>query len=544
MKKNIVIVCILILLAVIIGMAGSYALYNFDVTKNTNFKLTVGSLEFQITDNETEDIITLSNLIPTKDSDALNDTSNEYSFSIKNKGTINANYQLFFDDISLENGVRINDRYIKVRVYNETTGSANIYNLNSDESFLLENGTINSNTTYNYNIKIWLDYNAPNSEMGKYFAGKIKIVGTQENYNGVYKEASLNGAYPILNDNLVPIVMSSSGEVRKADINNKWYSYENKEWANAVVLEDDSINYEIGEVIPESNIESYFVWLPKYSYQLFDLGNYNSLTSLENNNQPINIRFGTLNTSDSVIGECTTPLISGESGNCQVGDYMTHPAFLTFNTNGLWVGKYESGLKGSNSLLESELNSSDPTKVIIKPNTYSWRNISVGNIFTTSYNYLRNSDSHMMKNTELGAITYLTHSSYGSIGNLIDQTTSGNITGIYDINGNNIEYLASYIENNYGESSLDVSSYDNKYFDIYNSNSTNTSYNLRILGDATGEFGPFDSNSLSSWYGVDAYFVNSLAPWFIRSGLYSFNASSGSANSNITFRIVLAPTNN
>ena len=30
------------------------------------------------------------------------------------------------------------------------------------------------------------------------------------------------------------------------------------------------------EIIPESNIESYFVWIPRYRYKIFNNGNYPS----------------------------------------------------------------------------------------------------------------------------------------------------------------------------------------------------------------------------------------------------------------------------
>ena len=53
------------------------------------------------------------------------------------------------------------------------------------------------------------------------------------------------------------------------------------------------------------------------------------------------------------------------------------------------------------------------TKVIIKPNVYSWRSINVSNAFYTSYNYQRDLESHMMKNMEWGAVAYLTQSKYG-----------------------------------------------------------------------------------------------------------------------------------
>ena len=46
-----------------------------------------------------------------------------------------------------------------------------------------------------------------------------------------------------------------------------WYKYEEKKWANAVILKS-GVTYEIGEVIPEKDIESYFVWVPKYKYKL------------------------------------------------------------------------------------------------------------------------------------------------------------------------------------------------------------------------------------------------------------------------------------
>ena len=97
----------------------------------------------------------------------------------------------------------------------------------------------------------------------------------------------------------------------------------------------------------------------------------------------------------------------------------------------------------------------------------------------------------------------------------------------------------------------------NKYYDEYSSTSY-TNYANRILGDATGEMGPFgsqvdpDNNTRrkSSWYGDYAYFVYSSYPWFYRGGHWSFGSSSGAfafygdaggANSLIGFRVVLAP---
>ncbi len=74
-------------------------------------------------------------------------------------------------------------------------------------------------------------------------------------------------------------------------------------------------------------------------------------------------------------------------------EWLTHPAFTSFGSNGFWVGKFETS-KSNNS---SE-NAVNPMGVQIKPNVVSWRNIQIGNAFYTSYYYERNLDSHMMKN--------------------------------------------------------------------------------------------------------------------------------------------------
>ena len=420
-----------------------------------------------------------------------------------------------------------------------------------------------------------------------------------------YKETILNGTDPVLKDNLVPIKIASDGTVSKADISKEWYKYENKEWANAVILKDESITYNNGETIPESNIESYFVWIPRYKYQIFDEGNYTSLTSIQNKVQTIDIVF---ENKDKAPSNGTTK-----------GNYLTHPAFTSFDSNGFWVGKFETGYDGATSTATAEVNSVDTSKIIIKPNVYSWRNITLGNMFKNSYDYQRNLDSHMMKNTEWGAVAYLQHSVYGSQasvrlnnnsafitgytgteeptkgyssssieGNRYETTalgkdgkytinylnskstiasTTGNKTGIYDMSGGSWEYVVGYTTraSTVGGKSEITSIYQDffsniiytKYWDKYTS-TTNTQFNNRILGDATGEMGPFGSENdpdgvsryKSSWYKGLAGFANTTSPLFERgggsllgteAGAFAFSFASGITNSRYSFRIVLTP---
>ena len=419
----------------------------------------------------------------------------------------------------------------------------------------------------------------------------------EELYDKTISDSSCkNVSVPKLGEGLVPVIIDGDGTVKYADTTKSWYNYCDKIWANAVVLEEGA-NYKTGDTISETDIQSYFVWIPKYKYRLWNVDKA-SKTAHE-----IDIVFDETNTTDVEGVSCKTPMISGANGNCNNGEYMTHPAFISMNTNGFWVGKFETGYKGATSIAAAQVNSNDTSKVIIKPNVYSWRNITVGNMFLASYNYQRNLDSHMIKNTEWGAVAYLSHSKYGinreiNINNnsnyktgysalpSTDQqtypgtsgdgdtynkpynteigylaSTTGNISGVYDMSGGAWEYVSAYITGKSGSSGFSttiLANYDSKYFDVYNASSAFSTYQYRILGDATGEMGPFklyldgDNSSRlhSSWYGVSSDFVDSSYPWFNRGGHYTggalagafcFSRLTGETNSGGGFRIVLTP---
>ena len=326
-------------------------------------------------------------------------------------------------------------------------------------------------------------------------------------------------------------------------------------------------------------------------------------------------------------------MTSGATGNCSVGDYMTHPAFISIPSTGFWVGKFETGYNGANNTTEAEQNVNDSSKILIKPNTYSWRGIQVANAFYTSYDYQRDLDSHMMKNTEWGAVAYLQHSAYGSqasvrINNNSDYitgyaanneptcgwtntneecnkycndgtcniaypnsalaSTTGNISGIYDMSGGAFDYVMGImVDENVkpmsGRNSLYNSGFngtfgcptcdndasgltsligkydfpDKKYYDTYAYATVDKQYQRRILGDATGEMGPFANatyltqiRQISSWHADRAYFVWSNGPWVIRggdhnygseTGMFALGAANGSTYDSVGFRVVLTP---
>ena len=235
------------------------------------------------------------------------------------------------------------------------------------------------------------------------------VVILQNSYDALTSEGKIVGANPEKNDkysNLSAIDVyqtvlynrTLSDEEIKANMSDT-IKVTNSEGLLSYVDFTNKKDYEDNEVIPEDIIESYFVWIPKYRYKLWDLGNYDSLTALDTTKvHTIDILFGDYNTSDENKKECTTPMKSGETGNCKVGDYMTHPSFLSIPSTGFWVGKFETGVKGSTTTL-TDL---DVSKIAIKSNTYGLiSNLAVAHL--NAYNYKRSLDSHVMKNTEWGS---------------------------------------------------------------------------------------------------------------------------------------------
>ncbi len=383
----------------------------------------------------------------------------------------------------------------------------------------------------------------------------------------VYKDAVLNGADPELKDNLVPVVINNDGTVKKADLYSEWYNYTNKTWANAVLLNSND-TYSEGDIIEESDIKAYYVWIPRYKYQIF----YDGVN--DTSKQLINITFESKDTIKSIS---TTK-----------NEWLTHPAF-TFGDdelNGIWVGKFE--LTG------------DTTNPTIKPNKTSLRSANVSTLFATTQKLSTNSS--MLKNIEWGAVAYLTTSIYGQglnevrINNSSTQitgcaasvengasytgcekayntttgylaSTTGNISGIYDMSGGSYEYVMGVMEDSLnsntpssgystqynsgfsgknlddGTTTTGVSFPESKYYDIYTYGTTNANgaaYSRGHLGDATTE--------TKGWNGDYKNFVGSSYPWFHRGGYYgngtsagvfSFNDPFGHASINFSARATL-----
>jgi len=576
----------------------SYALFSMTLIGQKKYTVKSGGLRIYLDESATSESISLENAIPVTDDEGMENTP--YNFSLVNEEDEDLEYTIYLKEDEYANKTPSSAiRYYYTRDVENIEITRNMEDSKTEDGrFYLESGIIPGKNTYNYTFRMWINYEAGNEVLNTEYSIHLEIDAKQT--ISIYKEVALNGTDPVLSDNLIPIKIANDGTVTKASLYKEWYNYEKQEWANAVVLVDNTIKYKVGETIPESNIESYFVWIPRFKYKIFNDGNYTKLTGVENRVQTIEVEFE---------NKDTTP-----SNGTAVGQWLSHPAFQAFDSNGFWVGKFESGYNGATTTEAAQVNSNDSSKLIIKPNVYSWRNITLGNAFDLTYNYLREDESHMMKNTEWGAVAYLQHSIYGSRKSVkinnnnsyltgyaavteptcgysngtstscnqigtdasvtlpynteigYTATTTNNITGIYDMSGGAHEYVMGYntsastvggkseITGIYGD--FFTNSAWEKYYDKYSAN-VQTEFNTRILGDATGEMGPFGniedpdgiSRARNSWYGDYGYYIRTNAPWFTRggpwnlgveAGIFNFNAHTGEVYG-LTFRVVLTP---
>ena len=564
-SKRIYYGAIIITFVIMLSITVTYAWFASQVGNNPNL-VTVGTLQIEYNQGS---YINADNLKPATTSqvlEAYTDGSCVYkgdgeqgytnekicaynTFTITNTGTLYAK-----TDISIKNVVNTYSSNIKYMLFETTPEELVANNLKGaivlEKDILIPPKTNNSKT---YTLLIWLDENADNNDMNKEYNGNIYAEAVETN-------APIEPNAPVLAEGMIPITYDGTNWV-KADTNNtnnNWYDYGNQKWANAVMVtsskRDTYMNAGVGTIVSEAYVLAYYVWIPRYKYQLFN-ATYASGTS----SQLIDVVFEK-GTSTTGTVTCTYDTNGSETcTNKSNGNYYTHPAFTFGDTElkGIWVGKFE--VSGST------------TAPRVKPGKQSLRTITVSSMYSTgllfrSTDYLTTNgvstaDSHMMKNIEWGAVAYLKQSIYGlgitdiTINNSssrytgggsgtsyktnIGQSTTGNITGVYDMSGGLWEYVMGNYNKTAGNSGLTVSGVPAEYIDIYSGTSVSASH----LGDALGE--------TAGWYSDSADFVVSSDPWFLRggdyndgdsAGVFSFDSLFGGAYTVGGFRAVLSTT--
>lgn len=316
----------------------------------------------------------------------------------------------------------------------------------------------------------------------------------------IYERVSKNDVTcvnkPILYDRMIPVYYSE-GEWRIADKTNSeldrlWYDYGQPRWANAVIVDTDRYdNSSTGTIISNEDVLGYYVWIPRFKYKLWNSGS-DITDSYDAYGTGVDIIFES-GVNSSGVAKCISDKCIANNG-----EYLTHPAFSD-NLRGFWISKYEISEGG---------------KFI--PNTNSMKNNSLDNytniIGNLSITYGLDSvlDSHIITNLEWGATLYLSHSKYGLCTNSgckaiginksyvseanKQDTTTGNVYGVYDMSGASAEYAVSDIGLGSALSEVRISENETWYHGLYTPSDKN--YILRGGVDRglfyNGDIGMFD----------------------------------------------------
>ena len=402
--------------------------------------------------------------------------------------------------------------------------------------------------------------------------GRIDVIwlDTANNIISSPNEPRLSGMTPITWEENADYSASDTPTPATAQqiANKSWYSYNagsgtadnrTSHWANA-----------------QNSDGSYFVWIPRYAYRITY---YSSSTSTEPTGYYDGNGMYKADANRTLRYALDEGIKTVEYNNEK---YIVHPAFETNLDNGgwdselsgFWVAKYE--MSRSDATTEKQGSSAIFKSV---PSVGCAGNMgNIGNLYTCSLNYDREKESHLIKNSEWGAVAYLTHSQFGRNGNEISvnqcgkslfhvtgcgrglnsdedpektgtsqiynndylfadindiqkfngkvgtlSSTTGNIYGVYDMSGGGEEYVAAWdtlsdhanISN--GSSFASTGGASTKYATAYR-NGTSTNFGTEIYD--VGKVGDASKERYVSfcygWFADWAKFCTVDSPFFYR----------------------------
>ena len=377
---------------------------------------------------------------------------------------------------------------------------------------------------------------------------------------------------PILGEGMVPVKWNEQEQSWYVcqSTDNSWYSYAeaDKKWAN-VMLRDGLVVEGIADMATASLAEmaekkvttmgSMFVYVPRYSYKILYKDAQGNTIGYSDSDGITDVN-GNIVTGTKKQGAVE---VKGSLDGKEIEKYVLHPAFQKFETDelnmknggwekelaGIWVAKFEA----------SQVNNTTTLKVL--PTVSAWNCITMNNAFTYCSNYNSLLKSHLTKNSEWGAVAYLTKSRYGAnekvwinpdfSGNITGRvgttpdtswtsnceeynsnngrkgSTTGTIYGIYDMCGGNWEYVAAYINN--GNSYLlqkstslvnNEKSYLKQVYNVASSDTQSNNYlaNAGVYGDAVYETSTNALETKTSWYKEHSAYPVTYGAHFLRGG--------------------------
>ncbi len=569
-RVNLLIIVPLLVTVLVVGLGVTYALFTKSVNSNKIISVASGTKYIGIYGEGKNNL----------------QIGNTYTFTVENRGVEDSGYELYIETDS-SSTIAASNVTCEITSTSKTQSTANV---TADNSILIT-GNLKAGEQDTITIKL------SGATTGIY-KGKLKV--RYQEY--VQKDAS-GANMPQLVNGMIPVVYDESNSTWKKSSTSGgvWYDYNNQMWANAVTIKDSTKrtiyqNADIGTPITISDINTFMVWIPRYSYTLGNTYGYQiegASTPSKQTPGAFDIKFVNKNTIDVGSGQYTgstpenyfTPSSFCWGDTCD--DEATRKDSGNIELEGIWIAKFE--MSGTLSNIASVPNATSITNQKLSSYFTSIQNNMNGSLGNSNYGLEGNYDTHMIKNTEWGAMAYLSQSKYGKYGNPnysglnkeiyqnkskpystgksngtpgqtnknvqvaynvsntgTGASTTGNIYGIYDTSGGATELVMgnkknySGINSNYnsgfsgilsdnGSSFSGISFPSRKYYNLYSSDVLNESNSIK--GDAYGIDGT------NGFYGD--FYLQYACPWIGRgggtesSGLYAgiffFNCKNGAA---------------
>ena len=178
-KRQLLLTLFSILGVTIISLGSAYAVFT-SISKSADYNvIKVGTLNIDFGEDSSNSI-NLSGQYPMSDEDGLK--LKPYVFTIKNTGSLAADYEVFIqDDLDMINSeeencanIQLNKDYIRYKL--DTAEPANLSSI-ADSNYKIATGSLEAGGSVTYTLYVWIREGVGNDVLNKHYHGKIVVNG-------------------------------------------------------------------------------------------------------------------------------------------------------------------------------------------------------------------------------------------------------------------------------------------------------------------------------------------------------------------------------
>ena len=237
-KSNYLVIVSILSIFILVG-SFSFALFTTTAESRGSLNIVTGNLYSYLESNDLNNTNSIS----------LNSGETKIiGITLKNVNAVNAKYNLYYD---ASEGVNVS------------------YDSTKDVPPGKEGYVVNTNAEKNYKLKLT---NNTTTTQQITFGSDIGIQDKTLSFPEDKKPIESIMPRVKIDDGMIKVVYDDANSTWKKADNNNWYDYDFGRWANAVTVtsatRDNYLNATAGTTINMDDIETMWVWIPRYSYTI------------------------------------------------------------------------------------------------------------------------------------------------------------------------------------------------------------------------------------------------------------------------------------